>query len=107
MKSLVSVLIAAYNAGPYIAETLDSVLAQSYPSIEIIVVDDGSTDETSTILDRYAGRGAIRLIRQANAGQCRSRNRAFAESRGSLIKFLDADDLISMITDLRIRRGGG
>lgn len=92
--SLVSVLIAAYNAERWLGETLDSVLAQTHPNLEIIVVDDGSTDGTLGLARRYQDRG-VRVIHQSNAGAPVARNRAFAASNGELIQFLDADDLLA------------
>ena len=90
----VSVLIPAYNAERYLAEALDSVLAQTWPNVEVIVVDDGSRDATLEVALRYERR-EVQVIAQANAGASASRNAAFAASRGDLVKFLDADDLLS------------
>lgn len=91
---LVSVCIPAYNAERYLSAALDSVLSQSYSNIEIIVVNDGSTDKTAEVLDTYMKKGVI-SITQDNAGQCAAANRAFKESTGDYIKFFDADDLLS------------
>ena len=84
----------AYNAEKYIGQALDSVLNQSYPSIEIIVVNDGSTDGTGEILSSYEKKG-VRVIQQENKGQCAAANTAFENSKGDYIKFFDADDLLS------------
>ena len=92
--SLVSVLIPAYNAARWIRETLLSVLAQTWPRLEIIVVDDGSQDETVAIAREFED-ARVRVISQPNAGPAVARNRAFRDSSGSYIQFLDADDLIS------------
>jgi len=93
---LVSVLIAAYQAEEFIGETLESTLAQSWKKTEIIVVDDGSRDLTAQVVAKYAARHSnIRLIQQANAGQSAALNHAYRLSQGQLIKFLDADDLLS------------
>ena len=90
----VSILVPAYNAASSIAATLRSALGQSYPAIEVIVVDDGSQDETAQIVQRMADADKrLRLIRQANQGVASARNTALAASRGSLIAPLDADDL--------------
>jgi glycosyltransferase involved in cell wall biosynthesis len=88
---LVSVVIPAYNATTFLAKTLDSVLVQTYPNLEIIVVDDGSTDSTPHLLDSYGDR--ICVLRQANAGQAAARNYGAREAHGELLAFLDSDDL--------------
>ena len=93
MAPLVSILIPCFNAERWIAETLDSALAQTWPNLEIIVIDDGSTDRSAEVVETYADRG-VRLIRQPNAGSPATRNRAFAASSGEFIQFLDADDII-------------
>lgn len=91
---LVSILIPAYNAERYIAETIESALSQTWPNKEIIVVNDGSTDNTLAITRAFENRG-VRIVSQQNKGQCAAANLAFRESKGSLIKFLDADDILS------------
>ena len=88
---LVSVVIPAYNAATTLPATLDSVLAQTYPHVEIIVVDDGSRDGTPEVLARYAPR--VRGIRQANGGLAAARNTGLAAAQGQFIALLDADDL--------------
>ncbi len=96
-QPLVSIVVAAHNAAPWLAETLDSGLCQTYRSLEIVVVDDGSTDDTPDILNRYAGThpGSFRILKTPGIGAAAARNRGFAASSGDFIKFLDADDLIS------------
>ena len=91
---LVSILIPCYNAGRWLAATLESALAQTWPHIEVIVVDDGSSDDSPTVARAFEGRG-VRLILQPNAGASAARNRALRESRGEFLQFLDADDLLS------------
>ena len=93
MTPLVSILIPCFNAERWIAETLDSAVGQTWPNLEIIVVDDGSTDRSADIVESYADRG-VRLIRQANRGSTAARNRAFTASTGDFIQFLDHDDVI-------------
>ena len=93
-KPLVSVCIPCHNAASYIGAALDSVLAQTWKHLEIIVVNDGSTDGSAEVLERYKERG-VRVINQENRGQCAAANRALVESTGDYIKFFDADDLLS------------
>jgi hypothetical protein len=87
----VSVIIPLYNKGRYVQKTLDSILAQTYRDFEVVVVDDGSTDEGPAIVES-CGDSRIRLIRQANAGPGAARNRGVHESGGTYVTFLDADD---------------
>lgn len=87
---LVSVIVPVFNGARYLAESLDSAFAQDYPQIEVIVVDDGSTDETPEILARYRHRA--RVIRQPNQGAAVARNVALQAARGEYLAFLDADD---------------
>ena len=89
---LVSVLIPAWNVAPWLAECLDSVLAQSMADFECIIVDDGSTDTTLQVIQSFTD-PRIRLIHQENAGVSAARNRALDEAKGQFIAFLDADDL--------------
>ncbi|RZJ12920.1 MAG: glycosyltransferase family 2 protein [Rubrivivax sp.] len=91
IAGLVSVIIPAYNAAAYVAEAIDGVLAQDYPQVEVIVVNDGSKDNTLDILKGYGER--IRVIDQANAGPPRARNTGLAAVRGEFVAFLDADDI--------------
>lgn len=89
----VSVLIPAYNAAAYLEQTLDSVLAQTWPNLEVIIVDDGSKDDTLVKARRYAS-PTVQVIAQPNAGASAARNRAFAAATGEYIQYLDADDLL-------------
>ena len=84
-------MIPAYNAAPYVQQAVDSVLRQTYPDVEVLVVDDGSTDDTAARLATYGER--IRVVRQANAGVARARNAGTASARGRYVAFLDADDI--------------
>jgi glycosyltransferase involved in cell wall biosynthesis len=86
----ISIIVTCYNYGRYVAQALDSVLVQGYPSCELIVVDDGSTDDAPRVLARYADRA--RIIRQENQGSIAAYNRGFAEASGDVIVLLDADD---------------
>jgi teichuronic acid biosynthesis glycosyltransferase TuaG len=85
----VSVVIPAYNAEAFLARAIRSVEAQSFRDLEIVVVDDGSTDETADVLRGFAG---VRFIRQPHLGAAAARNRALDEATGELVAFLDADD---------------
>ena len=89
----VSVVIPAYNAGAFIAETLDSVLAQTYGDFEIVVADDGSTDDTGERVKPFLSDPRVRYAWGENGGVARARNRGMALARGEFIAFLDADDL--------------
>lgn len=93
-EAVVSVLIPAYNAQEWIADTLRSAIAQTYEPKEIIVVDDGSTDQTVAVARRFEGQG-VRVIAQKNQGAAAARNKAFSLSRGDYIQWLDADDLLA------------
>lgn len=90
-ECLVSVVIPVYNGALYLEESLNSVLEQSYQPIEVIVVDDGSSDETPDLLERFSGR--IIRIAQSNKGPAAARNRGITAARGQYVSFLDADDL--------------
>jgi glycosyltransferase involved in cell wall biosynthesis len=87
---LVSVIIPCYNSSRYLAKSIDSALAQTHPNKEIIVVDDGSTDESPMIMSRYGDR--IRVIQQANAGLSAARNAGIRHANGKYVAFLDSDD---------------
>ena len=88
----VSVIIPCYNAAPWLSECIDSALTQSHPPKEIIVVDDGSTDESAKIASGYGDR--IVLLRQTNLGGNAARNIGLAQATGDYVQFLDADDLL-------------
>ncbi|RYG26125.1 MAG: glycosyltransferase family 2 protein, partial [Burkholderiales bacterium] len=88
---LVSVVVPCFNASAYIAATLRSVIAQQGVELEIIVVDDGSSDDSATVVGREFPQ--VRLIRQLNAGVAKARNTGIQAARGDWIAFVDADDL--------------
>ncbi len=90
---LVSVIIAAYNVEKYVAEAVDSVLNQTYKNIEIIVVDDGSTDSTREALEPYIKQNKIKYIYQENKRLAAARNTGLRISKGEYIAILDSDDL--------------
>lgn len=86
----VSVIIPAYNAAAFIGDALNSARAQTYDNLEIIVVDDGSTDGTADVVSSFHG---VRMIRQPNRGAAAARNRGIREASGRYLAFLDADDI--------------
>jgi len=94
LKPLVSILIPAYNAQEWIADTLRSAIAQTWERKEIIVVDDGSTDRTLAVARRFESDG-VRVVAQDNQGAAAARNKAFSLSQGDYIQWLDADDLLA------------
>lgn len=86
----ISVVIPCFNAAPFLRETLDSVLKQTCPPLEVVLVDDGSTDGSGNIAQSYGS--PVRVIRQVNQGESVARNRGMDEARGDWIALLDADD---------------
>jgi len=94
MTPLVSILIPCYNARPWLAPTLESALAQTWPAREIIVVDDGSRDGSVEVARTFADRG-VKVIAQENRGASATRNCAYRLSQGEFIQYLDADDLLA------------
>ncbi len=91
-RPVVSVVVTTYNYGKYVRGAVDSVLGQTYGNLDVLVIDDGSTDDTRRILAEYVQAGRIRYLYQDNAGQARAKNRGIAEARGEFVAFLDADD---------------
>jgi glycosyltransferase involved in cell wall biosynthesis len=94
MKPLVSILIPAYNAEPWIANTIKSALDQTWPRTEIIVVDDGSRDQTLQVARQFASKN-VSVVTQENRGASAARNKALELCQGDYIQWLDADDLLS------------
>ena len=93
---LVSVIIPVYNSAKYLCETLDSVLASGYRNIEVICVNDGSTDDSLSLLNSYVERDSrVKVYSQTNAGACVARNYAISHASGELILPIDSDDRIS------------
>lgn len=90
----VSVIIPCYNQGQYVDEAVDSVLAQSFQDFEIIIVNDGSTDDFTNEKLKYYNKAKTRVIQTINQGLAAARNNGFEESSGEFIQFLDADDII-------------
>lgn len=98
MADLVSIVIANYNYARFLPEAIESALAQTYPAVEVIVIDDGSTDDSLAVAGRYD----ITVLAQENQGVCAARNNAAAVARGKYILFLDADDLLFPDTIARL-----
>src|SRR6476620_2025348 len=90
----VSVITPAFNAGRYLEHTLESAIRQTFTDFEVLVVNDGSTDQTRQIADRYAAKDPrVRVIHQNNGGIAAARNAALAVARGRYCALLDSDDL--------------
>lgn len=89
---LVSIVIANYNYGRFLDESISSALGQTYQNVEVIVVDDGSSDDSVAVAKKYP----VRVIEQLNSGVARARNRGALEARGELVVFLDADDILAL-----------
>lgn len=94
MNELGSIIMPSYNTAKFISETIESVLAQTYPNWELIIVDDCSTDDTDAVVCPYLVDDRIRYIKnEKNSGAAVSRNRALREAKGKWVAFLDSDDL--------------
>ena len=92
----ISVIIPVYNAAPYLGACIESLLAQSFADFEVLLVDDGSTDESGSICDAFAGKDArLTVLHQKNGGACSARNRGIDNARGEFLVFVDADDRIA------------
>lgn len=95
----ISIIVPIYNVAPYLRQCMDSIIQQTYPNIEIICVDDGSTDESGTIADEYAKKDSrVRVIHQENQGLSAARNAGYSRSTGEYIMYLDSDDWIDLDT---------
>lgn len=90
-RPLVSAIVPAYNAGPFLAESIESILAQTYRPVEIVVVNNGSSDDTLAVAERFGSR--VRLYSLPEPGVGAARNLAIAEARGALLALQDADDI--------------
>ena len=95
MNSLISIIVPVYNVEKYLNECIDSIIAQTYSNIEIILVNDGSTDASGKICDEYAEKdGRIKVIHQVNAGLSAARNAGMAVATGEYLYFVDSDDYV-------------
>jgi glycosyltransferase involved in cell wall biosynthesis len=92
--SLISVVIPACNQARFVAEAVRSALAQTHPDVEVIVVNDGSTDQTAAVLSEFATHPQVRILTQASAGLPAARNRGLSRSGGQFVCFMDADDYL-------------
>lgn len=95
MNRLISIVIPSFNSGSYVTEAINSVINQKYSPKEIIVVDDGSADNTKLVLNRFINKGSIKYIFQNNQGPAAARNTGIRNTCGEFVAFLDADDIWS------------
>lgn len=91
--SKVSIIICNYNYGEFLSAAIDSALAQTYQNVEVIVVDDGSTDQSRSVLEQYRGR--VKVVLKEHGGETAGRNEGFRQSTGEIITYLDSDDFLS------------
>ena len=98
-RVLISIIVPVYNVEKYLAECLDSLINQTYQYIEIICVNDGSVDNSKSILEEYASKDyRIKIINQNNQGLSAARNPGMREASGKYIMFVDSDDWIDLCT---------
>lgn len=90
---LVSVIVPSYNMARFLPQSVASALAQTYTNVEVLIVDDGSTDNTTEVVQQWAGNPRVRVHRQVNGGLSHARNQGIAHTRGAFIALLDADDV--------------
>ena len=108
-RDLISIIVPLYNSGKYVGECIESLISQTYKNIEIILVDDGSTDNAGKICDEYAQKDdRIIVIHKENTGVADSRNRGLDIAKGDFIHFADSDDvmnkrLIEILHDVSVK----
>ena len=95
LKKLASIIIPVYNVEPFLRKCLDSVINQTYENIEILIVDDGSTDQSGMICNDYSVDSRVTVFHQANRGLSAARNTALNHSNGEYLFFVDSDDFVS------------
>lgn len=96
MNDLISVIVPVYNVSPYLKECVDSIRKQTYENLQILLVDDGSTDDSGRIADQYEKKDErIRVIHRENGGLSAARNTGLASAKGTYVSFIDSDDVIS------------
>jgi glycosyltransferase involved in cell wall biosynthesis len=95
LQPLVSIIIPVYNSEVFLKQTIESALSQTWVNKEIIIVDDGSKDNSLAIAMQYEGNENLRIFSRQNSGSCATRNFGFKQSKGEYIQYLDADDLLS------------
>ena len=106
MKDVISVIVPVYNVAAYLPECLDSILSQDYDKLEVILIDDGSTDDSGTICDDYARRDSrIRVIHQKNGGAAAAKNAGLRAATGEYLSFADSDDFLEPGASEGKRRG--
>ena len=98
MQDKISIIIPAYNVESYIGRGIESSLGQSYGNIELVIIDDGSSDGTWNVIERYSGDARVKSARQANAGVSKARNHALDIATGDYAVFLDSDDWLELNT---------
>lgn len=96
---LLTIIVPVYNVEPYLSDCIESILSQSFDNFELLLIDDGSTDSSGEICDRYAKSDKrIRVFHTENQGVSSARNRGLDEARGKYISFVDSDDYIQADT---------
>ena len=96
MTDKVSIIVPCYNAEKYIKRCLDSIAAQTYENLEILVINDGCTDNSKKIIDQYLSDNRFRCIDQENGGEFSARNTGIREATGEYLGFVDSDDFLSL-----------
>ena len=95
MNGLISVIVPVYNVAAYLPQCVQSILTQDYPDLEVILIDDGSTDASGTICDEYAQKdGRVRVIHQKNGGAAAAKNAGLRVATGTYLSFVDSDDFL-------------